>query len=62
VWEKKKKNKVVLFKPKEWRGTTCGHFDCQTTQQLAEEISGYVAGSVVAMYVTSDGGANMDNM
>ena len=33
---------VVLFKPKEWRGTSCTpKWNCPTAQGLADEISGY---------------------
>jgi hypothetical protein len=54
--------KVVLFRPKEWRGTTCGHFDCDSTADLAQTISNYPLGTVASMYVTSDGGANIDDI
>lgn len=54
--------KVVLFKPKEWRGTTCQGPQCSSTSDLASVINNYDLGSVAAMYVTSDGGANIDDM
>ena len=56
---------VVLFRPREWRGGRGtkgignGKFEL-TASQMATEIGGYEAGSVAHLYVTSDGGANLD--
>jgi len=56
---------VVLFRPREWRGGSGakgfenGKFELTATD-MAAEISGYTKGSVAHLYVTSDGGANLD--
>jgi hypothetical protein len=51
---------VVLFRPREWRGGSgSGSFEL-TAAQMAAELSGYKRGSVAHLYVTSDGGANLD--
>ena len=56
---------VVLFRPREWRGGSGakgilnGKFEL-TASQMAAEIGSYDAGSVAHLYVTSDGGANLD--
>ena len=56
---------VVLFRPREWRGgrgtksIQNGKFEL-TAAQMAAEIGSYEAGSVAHLYVTSDGGANLD--
>ena len=55
----------VLFRPREWRGNGCGapfRWDCLSARQFAREISGYARGSVVHTYVTSDGGASLDDI
>mmetsp|Transcript_32747 Transcript_32747/g.86578 ORF Transcript_32747/g.86578 Transcript_32747/m.86578 type:complete len:420 (-) Transcript_32747:216-1475(-) len=54
---------VVLFKPKEWRGTSCTpKWNCPTAQGLADEISGYEKGTVTHIYMTSDGGCSYDDV
>jgi len=54
---------VVLFKPKEWRGTSCTpKWNCPTAQGLADEISGYAKGTVTHIYMTSDGGCSYDDV
>lgn len=53
--------KVVLFRPHEWRGTTCG-VNCETPEKKAAEINGYAPGTVTHLYLTSDGGMNMDTL
>jgi hypothetical protein len=57
-------SKVVFFKPEEWRGTTCSSpFDiCASASDLAAKISGFDLGSVSYLYVTSDGGADVDDI
>ena len=60
-----KEKNVVLFRPREWRGGSGakgiqnGKFEL-TASQMAAEIGAYDAGSVTHLYVTSDGGANLD--
>jgi len=54
---------VVLFKPHEWRGTGCAPaWDCLTSEKLAAEVGGWKAGSVASIYLTSDGGASIDDL
>lgn len=60
-------DKTVLFRPREWRGTS-GHreepFDKHnelTVKDMAKEINGYPRGTVTSIYMTSDGGAKMQD-
>ena len=50
----------VLFRPREWRGGSGSSWFERTAEEMAREINGYVPGSVAHLYVTSDGGANLD--
>lgn len=53
-------DRVVLFKPQEWRGTTCpGTSQCPTADQMAARLNGFPRGTVSNIYVTSDGGGNL---
>lgn len=59
---------LVLFKPREWRGAS-GHTDIPfggksylSEKDMADEINKYPAGTVTYIYVTSDGGATLDNV
>eukprot|EP00854_Cymbomonas_tetramitiformis_P005561 gene5561-6746_t len=55
--------KVVLFKPREWRGPACTPKSaCPTAHELAAEINGYPKGTVSHIYVTSDGGGNLGDI
>eukprot|EP01084_Bolivina_argentea_P316278 548182_1 len=60
--------KIVLFKPSEWRGynhTRCkdaplDYWNCLTVNQMADEINDfYPLSTITQIYVTSDGGANL---
>lgn len=54
--------KVVLFRPREWRGVD-GH-DPQfypTPQDLSRQLAAYPAGTVTWVYMTSDGGLSLQN-
>lgn len=60
-------NDVVLFQPNEWRGGRGGNpkipFDHDRNlpaKDLADKINKYKPGTVEAIYITSDGGANLD--
>lgn len=57
-------NSSVIFKPHEWRGTRGGswpeHKQNMNVTEMANEINGYKPGTVSPIYVTSDGGANLD--
>jgi len=59
---------VVLFRPREWRGTDksgappFSDREYLTAAQMAEEINGYPRGTATQIYVTSDGGANLDTI
>lgn len=54
-------NRAVLFRPNEWRGTTCPH-GCATHEALADKINGLPTGSVAAYYATSDGGFDLGDL
>jgi len=60
-------NGVVLFKPRSWRGTNYtgipfpGNFrEYLTVDQMAGEINTYPKGTITQIYITSDGGGNLD--
>ena len=59
-------NVVILFRSREWRGTDGKNHgpgsgpSYRTVEEFAYEINGYKAGSVVAVYMTSDGGLDLD--
>ena len=57
---KAKKSGVVLFKPREWRGGNGGNRYELSAADMAAEVSGYARGTVAHLYVTSDGGADLD--
>ena len=56
---------VIVFKPREWRGTNkdgipiFAEHNYLTEEEMAAEISGYDKGSVSHLYLTSDGGMNL---
>jgi hypothetical protein len=52
--------KTVLFRPKEWRGGRGGDAQDKNATDMAAEINGYAKGSVGHLYITSDGGANLE--
>lgn len=59
--------KTVLFKPREWRGTKnssipFSHKNYLTVEEMANEINGYPEGTISNIYLTSDGGANLDTL
>jgi hypothetical protein len=60
-----------MFRPREWRGTNTESgqenecdtpFYCISPEDFAAQIGNYPLGSVAFTYVTSDGGANIDDM
>ena len=57
---------VFVFKPREWRGTNqegnppLSDQNFLTEEQMAAEINGYPKGSVSHLYLTSDGGMNLE--
>ena len=59
---------VVVFKPREWRGTNkdnapiFGDNNYLTEEEMAAEINGYKKGSVSHLYLTSDGGMNLPTL
>ncbi len=59
--------RVVVFRPDEWRGADGkGHHltdkpFCPTPQEMADKLSRYPRGTVTAVYMTSDGGLNLEN-
>ncbi|MCB9727106.1 MAG: hypothetical protein H6744_03155 [Deltaproteobacteria bacterium] len=57
---------VVLFKPREWRGIHGTQSKTEkpfflSPQEMADELGGYPPGTVTAIYMTSDGGLNLEN-
>jgi len=48
---------VVLFKPNEWRGP-----QQRSASDMAKLINGYKPGTVSSLYITSDGGANLQRL
>ena len=58
---------VVVFAPNEWRGTSGAdhpwlHPQLLSAQQQADKIASYRPGAAVALYVTSDGGAQLQDV
>ena len=59
---------MVLFRPHEWRGTKPDPripFSKQnylTPDQMAHKINNYPGGTVIAIYLTTDGGANLQDV
>lgn len=58
----------VLFRPREWRGTSgkasstpFSKENMLTVKEMAAEINAYPKGTVSHIYLTSDGGANLDS-
>jgi len=63
----KVKGKAVVFKPHEWRGTrgsTIPFADKEnlTVEQMATQLNSYKPGTIVPIYITSDGGANLNDV
>lgn len=52
---------VVVFRPREWRGVDGSDAYTLTPEQMAEELASYPAGTVAAIYMTSDGGLSLTN-
>ena len=60
-------NKTVVFRPHEWRGTRGSTIPWANEENLnvsamAAQINGYAPGSVTAVYLTSDGGGNLEDI
>ena len=59
---------VVVFKPREWRGTNkegapiFAEHNYLSEEEMAAEINGYDHGSVSHLYLTSDGGMNLPTL
>ena len=59
--------KTVLFRPREWRGVDdkaerlVDRKFHLSPESMAKELGGYPRGTVTAIYMTSDGGLNLDN-
>lgn len=53
---------VVVFRPRAWRGIdNDSNPFFQSPQKMAEELGGYPPGTVTWVYMTSDGGLNLEN-
>jgi len=57
-------DRVVVFKPREWRGINVGSvpdlgLNFLSAEDMAAEINSYPRGSVSHLYITSDGGMNL---
>lgn len=60
-------NNVVVFKPREWRGTGGGdaplsHHNFLSVENMAKELEALPEGTVTWIYMTSDGGGGIDMM
>ena len=61
-------DEIVVFKPREWRGTNKDNapifadHNYLTEEEMAAEINGYERGSVAHLYLTSDGGMNLETL
>jgi hypothetical protein len=54
--------KVVVFRPREWRGVNNNNDAfLLSPEKMAEELGGYPKGTVTWVYMTSDGGLSLDN-
>lgn len=53
--------RTVLFRPRQWRGIDGRDQFFLRPQDLAAEIAGYPRGTVTWVYMTSDGGLNLEN-
>ena len=56
-------NRTVVFRPREWRGAGCSvPTNCQSVSDLAAKINTLDQGSIAPFYVTSDGGASLQDI
>jgi len=60
-------DKVVVFKPQEWRGTTNEHIpfskpESLSVHDMAQVINAHPVGTVNHIYLTSDGGGNLADL
>lgn len=58
--------KVVLFRPREWRGVNEKGFVVEekfhlSPEKMAKELASYPRGTVTGIYMTSDGGLDLNN-
>jgi len=58
---------VVMFRPREWRGTSpskipFSHREYLSVDDMAKELNTLPLGSVTWIYLTSDGGGHLDNV
>lgn len=59
-------SRVAVFRPREWRGSNphgappLSGRQYLTPQQMADEVNSYPPGTVTQIYLTSDGGGNLD--
>lgn len=54
--------RTALFRPREWRGIDNDEDAFYLSpQKMAEELGGYPRGTVTGVYMTSDGGLNLEN-
>jgi hypothetical protein len=60
-------NNIILFRPREWRGTTpsnipFSHREYLSVEEMAAELNHLLTGTITWIYLTSDGGGNLDNI
>lgn len=58
---------VILFRPREWRGTSpsnipFSHREYLSVEEMATELNHLPKGTVTWIYLTSDGGGNINNI
>lgn len=59
-------SEVAVFRPREWRGVDDSGTGSEepfflSPQRMADELGGYPPGTITAVYMTSDGGLNLEN-
>jgi hypothetical protein len=55
-------SEVVVFRPRQWRGIDDDESPFfLSPQKMTEELAGYPPGTVTGVYMTSDGGLNLEN-
>lgn len=53
---------VVLFRPNEWRGVDDKTGESPSVKEMADRLNNEKRGTITHIYVTSDGGASIDNL
>ena len=54
-------SEVVVFRPRQWRGIDNSDEFFLSPQNMAQELGNYPPGTITWVYMTSDGGLNLEN-